>query len=193
MNLLSTIVLLIILMDPFGNLVVINALLGNYHEKRRRQIILRESGIAFLILVLCSVIGTFLLNILGLQQHTLRISGGIVLFIISLGMVFPTKSVTKQESLNDPVIVPIAMPLIAGPSSISIVFLLAHSESTSHVLTAVTIASLITSAILWSSPFIFRKLGKHGSVAVERLTGMLLIMISVQMLLDGFKDYMHIP
>ena len=191
MNLLSTIVLLIILMDPFGNLVIINALLGNYNEKRRQRIILRESGIAFLILVICSVIGTMLLKVLGLQQHTLQISGGIVLFIIALGMVFPTKSLTKQENLTNPVIVPIAMPLIAGPSSISIVFLLAHSESVSHVLTAVTIASLVTSAILWFSPFIFRKLGKHGSVALERLTGMLLIMISVQMLLDGFKDYMH--
>ena len=190
MNLLSTIVLLIIIMDPFGNLVMINALLGDYDDKNRRRIILREAIIAFLILVICSVIGTFLLSILGLQPHTLRISGGIVLFLIALGMVFPVKSVTKQETLTDPVVVPIAMPLIAGPGSISIVFLLAHSESIPHVLVALTAASLVTSIILWLSPFIFRKLGKRGSVALERLTCMLLIMMSVQMLLDGFKDYM---
>ena len=192
MNLLSTIVLLIIIMDPFGNLLTINVLLGNYTEKSRRRIILREAAIAFLILVICSLIGTLFLSILGLQPHTLRISGGIILFIIALGMVFPTKSVTKQEALTDPVVVPIAMPLIAGPSSMSIVFLLAHSESIPHVLIALTIASLVTSSILWLSPFIFRKLGKRGSIALERLTGMLLIMMSVQMLLDGFKDYMHV-
>ena len=192
MNLLSTILLLIIIMDPFGNLVIINALLGDYDDKSRRRIILREAIIAFLILVICSVIGTFLLSVLGLQPHTLRIPGGIVLFLIALGMVFPTKSVTKQETLTDPVVVPIAMPLIAGPGSISIVFLLAHSESMPQVLIALTIASLVTSIILWLSPFIFRNLGKRGSVALERLTGMLLIMRSVQMLLDGFKDYMLI-
>jgi multiple antibiotic resistance protein len=192
MNLLATIVLLIIIMDPFGNLVMINTLLGSYDDKNRRRIILREAIIAFLILVICSVIGKSFLNILGLQPHTLRISGGIVLFLIALGMVFPAKSVTKQETLADPIVVPIAMPLIAGPGSISIVFLLAHSESIPHVLVALTIASLVTSVILWLSPFIFRNLGKRGSVALERLTGMLLIMMSVQMLLDGFKDYMLI-
>lgn len=190
MNLLSTIVLLTIIMDPFGNLVTINAILADYDESDRRRIILRESLIAFLILVICSLVGTFLLGILGLQTHTLRISGGIVLFIIALGMVFPTKSVTKRESLTDPIIVPIAMPLLAGPSSISIVFLLAHSESIPHVLIALIIASLVSSVVLWLSPVIFRKLGKSGSLALERLTGMLLIMMSVQMLLDGFKDFM---
>jgi len=190
MDLLSTIVLLIIIMDPFGNLVTINAILGNYDEKNRRRIILRESVIAFLILAVCAVIGTPFLNILGLREPALRISGGIVLFLIALGMVFPAKRVTKQESLVDPMVVPIAMPLIAGPSSMSIVFLFAHSESVAHVLIALTIASMICSTVFWLSPFIFRKLGKRGSIALERLTGMLLIMMSVQMLLDGFQGYM---
>ena len=192
MHLLPTILLLIIIMDPFGNMVTINSLLVGHGQRQKRRIILRESMIAFLILVLAALVGTHLLNVLGLEQHTLRISGGIVLFIIALGMVFPAKSVMQHEALSDPIIVPIAMPLIAGPSSISIIFLLAHRESIPVVLCALTLASIVSTLVLWSSPWLFRFLGKRGSLALERLTGMLLIMISIQMLLDGLKECMKI-
>jgi multiple antibiotic resistance protein len=189
-SLLSTIILLIIIMDPFGNVVTINSLLSGYGVKGQRRIILREALIAYSILVVCALVGTHLLRVLGLQQHTLRISGGIVLFIIALGMVFPVKRVIDLEALTDPMIVPIAMPLIAGPSSMSIIFFLAHTHSTLNVLAALTAACLFSFTILWLSPAFFEKLGKRGAIAIERLAGMLLIMISVQMLLDGFKDYM---
>lgn len=190
LSLLSTVILLIIILDPFGNVVTINTLLSGHTVQGQKRIILREALIAFAILVVCALVGTHLLRVLGLQQHTLRIAGGIVLFIIALGMVFPAKSVMSHEALADPMIVPIAMPLIAGPSSMSIIFFLAHTHTTLSVLLALSVAWLVSSTILWLSPIYFKKLGKRGALAIERLTGMLLIMISVQMLLDGFKDYM---
>ena len=191
-SLLSTIILMIIIMDPFGNVATINSLLSGYGVRSQRRIIFREALIAYAILVACALVGTHLLRVLGLEQHTLRISGGIVLFIIALGMVFPAKSVIAHEALADPMIVPIAMPLIAGPSSMSIIFFLAHTHSTLNVLAALTAACVFSSIILWLSPAYFKKLGKRGALAIERLAGMLLIMISVQMLLDGFKDYMAV-
>ncbi len=191
MTLLATVLLLCIIMDPFGNMVAINGLLGNYDRHRKQTIILRESLIAYAILVFSALVGTHLLKLLGLEQHALQISGGIVLFIIALGMVFPAKSVMSHEAIADPLVVPIAMPLIAGPSSISIIFLLAHRESILYVLTALTLASLVSLVILWLSPVLFIKLGKRGSIAMERLMGMLLIMISVQMLIDAITEVMH--
>ena len=117
LSLLSKVILLIIILDPFGNVVTINTLLSGHTVQSQKRIILREALLAFAILVVCALVGTHLLNVLGLQQHTLRIAGGIVLFIIALGMVFPAKSVMAHEALADPMIVPIAMPLIAGQTN----------------------------------------------------------------------------
>lgn len=188
MEIASTILMLVIIMDPFGNMIIINSLLTKYSDKKKQQIIARESLIAFLILFICAFCGDKVLDFLNLEQPALRISGGIILFLVALGMVFPSKNVMPAEEIEDPLIVPIAMPCIAGPSTISIVFLLSH-KSPETVYQTIAIGSLISFIILYFSPYIFKFLGKRGSVAIERLTGMLLIMISVQMLLTGFKSY----
>lgn len=188
MELASTILMLVIIMDPFGNLVIINSLLAKYDDRQKQKIILRESLIAFAILMLCALGGDKILSVLSLEQPALRISGGIILFLVAIGMVFPNKSFMTVEEIEDPLIVPIAMPCIAGPSTISIVFLLS-SKNPEIVYQSISIASLISIVILYFSPFLFKFLGRRGSVAIERLTGMLLIMISVQMLLTGFKTY----
>ena len=186
----STILMLVIIMDPFGNMIIINSLLAKYSDRQKQKIIARESLIAFIILFLCAFCGDKVLDFLNLEQPALRISGGIILFLVALGMVFPSKNVMPVEEVEDPIIVPIAMPCIAGPSTISIVFLLSH-KSPDTVYQSIAIGSLICFIVLFFSPFIFKFLGKRGSVAIERLTGMLLIMISVQMLLTGFKSYFN--
>lgn len=188
MELITSIILLVIIMDPFGNLVVINGLLSEFESKKRQKIMLRESIIAFFILILCALSGDKVLTFLGLEQPALRISGGIILFLVALGMVFPKKSFLETEKLEDPLIVPIAIPFIAGPSTISIVFLMSHKGG-ALVYQAVFAACIATTVILYFSPVIAKLLGKRGAVAVERLTGMLLIMISVQTLLTGFREY----
>ncbi len=180
--------MLVIIMDPFGNLVIINSMLVKYNDRQKQKIILRESFIAFAILIICAFGGDKILSFLSLEQPALRISGGIILFLVALGMVFPNKSVMTIEELEDPMIVPIAMPLIAGPSTISIVFLLS-SKAPAIVYSSISLACLITLIILILSPYLFKFLGKRGAIVIERLTGMLLIMIAVQMLLTGFKSY----
>jgi multiple antibiotic resistance protein len=174
-------------MDPFGNLVIINSLLRDQSQNKKQRIILRESFFAFCILLICAYFGSSVLSILGLSQPALRISGGIILFIVSLGMVFPQKSVYGDEK-TDPFIVPIAMPLIAGPSTISIVFLLG-AEPELFVYKVIAISCIIVGLVLYYSPIIFKVFGERGTQALERLTGMLLVMISVQMLLTGLKEF----
>jgi multiple antibiotic resistance protein len=182
---LSTALLLFIVLDPFGNLVTLNTLLGGHEPIRRRRILLRESGIALAILLVAVFGGGALLGALGLQPYTLGISGG-----IALGMLFPSRRVLEDETLDDPLVVPIAMPLIAGPSAISIVVVLAERDTPLVVAGAVTIAAGVTAAILTVSPQVFRLLGRRGALALERLMGMLLVMLAVQMVLDGVRAYL---
>ncbi|HET9271823.1 MAG TPA: MarC family protein [Vicinamibacterales bacterium] len=187
---ISIALLLFIVLDPFGNLVTLNTLLRSAAPARRRRIILRESLIALAILQLFVFAGGAILHALGLQAYALGISGGIVLFMIALGMVFPARKVLDKEGLDDPLVVPIAMPLIAGPGAISVVILLAQTNPLLSVAGAVVVAWLPTAVMLTASTWLFNFLGPRGAVALERLMGILLVMVSVQMVLNGLTDYM---
>ena len=187
---LSIALLLFIVLDPFGNMVTLNTLLSTHAPSRRRRIMLRESLIALGILLACVIGGGTLLSALGLDSYTLGISGGIVLFMIALGMVFPARRVMESEGLDDPLVVPIAMPLIAGPGAISIVTVLAEKNPLPTVVGAVTIAAGAGAAILTLSPTLFTVLGRRGALALERLMGILLVMLAVQMILDGLAAYL---
>jgi multiple antibiotic resistance protein len=193
MTIISAAIVLLLILDPFGNLVTINTLLSDVATAKRRGIILREAMIAYGILVAFLFGGNPLLSFFGVESHTLRIAGGIILFIIALGMVFPTRSALPSSLEAEPFIVPIAMPLIAGPSAIAALLVLARSEPGRLLqwLGALTLTMMIVGIILWSSPWIFDKLGRRGALAVERLMGMLLIILSVQMMLDGVEQYLQ--
>ena len=200
MEILSSAALLIILMDPFGNMVTLNGLLSEFSEKEKRQILLRESLLALVLLVSCIFAGKQLLSFLHLEEATLKVSGGIVLFVIALALVFPDRvkspvdeSNPSPESLKKESFwgVPIAMPLIAGPSTMSLIFVFANKNSNLEVLSSVMIAWGFSTFVLLISPTLIKWLGRQGSVAIERLAGMLLIMISTQMVLDGVKGYFN--
>ena len=187
---ISIAVLLFLIMDPFGNLVVLNSLLADIPSSKRRRIILREAVIATVILLAAAFLGGGLLNLLGLQEYSLRLAGGIVLFLIALGMLFPSRRVIEESTGEAPLIVPIAMPLIAGPSAIAMVILFSEKHSPLIVSAAVLIAAAASTGLLAASSVIFDYLGRRGAVALERLMGMLLIMLSVQMVLDGIDAYL---
>jgi multiple antibiotic resistance protein len=186
----SLALMLFLIMDPFGNLVTLNALLANQTPRRRCVILLRESLIATVLLLLAAVVGGWFLRSLGLEAHALGISGGIVLFLIALGMVFPSRRIIEDSIADDPLIVPIAMPLIAGPSALSMVILFAERMPLVSVCAAITIASAGSAILLAASPVFYQRLGKRGAAALERLIGMLLVIISVQMILNGVDAYL---
>ncbi len=187
---ISLTLLLFLIMDPFGNLVVVNTLLAEIPAGRRRLIVLREAAIATGILLGAAFVGGSVLGVLGLEQYSLRLAGGIVLFLIALGMLFPSRRMIEEPTVESPLIVPIAMPLIAGPSAISMVILFSEKHSAMDVSLAILIASAATTALLAASSTIFTFLGRRGAIALERLMGMLLIMLSVQMVLDGINAYL---
>jgi len=191
---LSTAITLFIVLDPFGNLAVFHAVLSGCPEKDRGRIMARELLIALIVLMLFLFWGQSILNFLGLQTHTLLIASGVILFIISLGMIFPAKAVIGHDNDEAPFIVPLAIPLIAGPSAIILLLLLAsqNTEHISEIAIATFLAWLASAAILMTSPIFMKFLGRKGSRALERLMGMLLVMIAIQMFLDGVAAYQHL-
>lgn len=192
MDFLSAALMLFLILDPLGNIPVFHSLLAGLGEEQRRRIIVRELVIALVVLLGFLFAGQFVLRILGLQQSSLSIAGGIILFLIALNMVFPSKGLHAELETTDPFIVPLAVPLVAGPSAIAALLLLATSQPARlwEWAGALCIAWLLTAAILLASTWLMKLIGQRGLRAIEKLMGMLLIMIAVQMFLDGVKEYL---
>ncbi|HEX2100420.1 MAG TPA: MarC family protein [Candidatus Synoicihabitans sp.] len=193
MSLLSAAVTLLLILDPFGNLVLFHAILSKVPAERRRRVLLRELAIAYVLLIGFLLLGTQLLKFLGLEQSSLSLAGGILLFLIAIGMVFPKSGVQLvSEGDDEPFIVPLATPFIAGPSGIAFLLLLASREP-AHVprwALAVTLAWVVSAIILMAGERLLRLFGPRGMRALERLMGMLLILIAVQMVMNGLSLYL---
>ena len=182
---------LFLIMDPVGNAVICVAILREFPPTRQRQIILRELIIALIIALAFTFLGEFLLSLLAIQPSTLRIAGGIILLIISLKMVYPPQE-EHQEVDRDPFIVPIAVPFLAGPSLLAAVMLYAHREGGGPTVPlAVLLAWAATAVIMLFAPDLKRTMGRRGLRAAERLMGLILIFLSVQMMEDGVRMFLH--
>jgi multiple antibiotic resistance protein len=182
---------LFLIMDPVGNAVICLALLREFPPSRQRRIIFRELLFALAIALLFTYLGDFLLSLLDIQPSTLRVAGGIILLIISLKMVYPPHEDHPGEVDRDPYFVPIAVPFIAGPSLLAAVMLYAHREGAgATVTTAVLLAWIGTAVIMLFAPNLKRTLGPRGLRAAERLMGLILIFLSIQMLEDGVRLFL---
>jgi multiple antibiotic resistance protein len=189
----SAILTLFLIMDPLGNIPLFLAALKPVRPERRRLVLVREIAIAYLVLVAAVLVGQHVLRVLGLEQETVSIGGGIVLFLIAVRMIFPGDgSIAGDTPEGEPFIVPLAVPFVAGPSAVAAVLLLERSAPghTAALLAAVTIAWALSGVILLSSTFFYRLLRERGLIAVERLMGMLLVMIAVQMFMSGVRAFL---
>ena len=188
-DLLSAVVTLFLIMDPLGNVPVFLSVLKNVPQERRRAIVMREVVIAYFVLLIFLLVGDHALRLLHIEQETISIAGGIVLFLIALRMIFPQTGSYSDAPEGEPLVVPLAVPLIAGPSAMAALLLLqrAAPSGSLDLWIAMTIAWALTAAILIAAPFFYRILGERGLTAMERLMGMVLVMISVQMLLNGVR------
>ncbi len=184
----SAATVLLFVMDPFGNVPLVLSLLKGVDPARRRRVIARELGFALVILMTFLFAGQAILDFLGLQSESVTIAGGIVLGIIGLKLIFPRpEGVMGHQPDGEPFLVPLAIPLIAGPSAMATVILMARTAPTEmgHWALAVLVAWSITAVVLLAAPALYRLLRERGLQAIARLMGMLLIMIAVQMVLDG--------
>ncbi len=185
---ISTALLLFLILDPLGNIPVFLSILKPLTPARRRIVLLREMLIALAVLFAFLWGGIYVLELMHLRQESVSIAGGIVLFLIGLKMIFPSpEGMFGETPGGEPFIVPLAIPLVAGPSGMASVMLLGSQEPDRMAdwSLALFLAWLATAVILFSATRLYKVLGQAFLVAVERLMGMLLVAISVQMLMDG--------
>jgi multiple antibiotic resistance protein len=186
-------VTLFFIMDPLGNIPLFNSLLARFDARRRAVIVARELVFALVILLTFLFAGNAVLAFMNLSQPSLSIAGGVLLFIIAIRMIFPPPHADEHEADEEPFIVPLAMPLVAGPSTIAMLLLLSSSapERIWDWCAALLIAWAGTTVLLTASPFMMKILGNRGLRALERLMGMLLVLLATQMLLDGVAEFLE--
>ena len=183
---LNAFVVLLLVLDPLGNVATFMALLKNVDPKRRHKVILRECTIATVLLFVFLAVGAQFLKLLGLSQSSLGIAGGIILFLIALRMVF------GGLPEGEPFIVPLAIPMLAGPSALATVILFntQHHVREWNAIVAIALAMGVTVLVLLMGTRITRIVGQRGLEAMQRLMGLLLTAISVEMFLRGLVAFM---
>lgn len=189
---LSAVIVLTLVTDPFGNMPLVNAMLSGVHEQRRRVVVARECAIAYGLLLAFMFGGQSFLSLMHLSQTSLSIAGGVILFMIAIRMVFAKMHGTfGAEGQGEPFIVPLAIPLIAGPSALATVMLMATREPAKVGMwaAAITVTMAVTALILLAGVRLQRWLGEHAMQAIERLMGLILTAIAVEMLLTGIRAF----
>ncbi|MBL38489.1 MAG: hypothetical protein CMP07_08775 [Xanthomonadales bacterium] len=194
MDLIGAFVLLFVVMDPLGNIPIFISVLDTVKPERRYKVLARELVLALVILFAFLFGGQYLLAALHLSQYSISVAGGIILFLIALKMIFPVQRQMREDEPDEheePFLVPLAIPMVAGPSAMAILLLLAtrHPDRLGLWSLALFLAWAATAIILAAAPLIKHLLGKRGLIATERLMGMLLVAIAVQMFLEGVAEF----
>ncbi len=191
MDFIATTLLLFIVLDPLGNIPIYLSQLKAVPEQRRRFVALRELGIAYLVLLFFFFAGSAFMKLLSLDIASVNIAGAVILFLIAIRMVFPSQDglFGNTAASKEPLIVPLAIPAVAGPGALSVVLLLreANPGQSMTLLAALTAAWLISAVILGAAPHLQRVLRDEGILAMERLMGLVLVIIAIQMFLDALR------
>jgi MarC family membrane protein len=191
----SAAVLFFLVMDPLGNIPFFLAALKPVEEARRTRVLLRELLIAYGVMVVFLFAGQSFLAVLHISEPALTLAGGVILFLIAVRMVFPSHDQSMQETLaGEPFIVPLAIPYVAGPSLLAAELLLMSREPQSWPmwLVALSLAWLATAVIVLMGSRLSAYLGERTLIALERLTGMILVAIAVQMFLTGVEAFIEL-
>ena len=188
----SATILLILITDPIGNIPIFANALKGVPQQRRARVILREVLIAFLLLLTFMFVGEGFLRVMNLSELSLQIGGGVILFLIALRMIFPPPGVAEPaESVAEPLIVPLAIPAIAGPSALATVLLLVSQapEKRLQWVAALCVTMSVSAVVLVLAERIQRGAGDRFVVALERLMGLVLVALSIEMMLRGIKTF----
>jgi len=187
----SATILLVLITDPVGNIPVFANALKHVAPERRARVILREILIAFFLLLTFMFVGEGFLKVMNLSELSLQIGGGVILFLIALRMVFPPPATLEPEIFEEPLIVPLAVPAIAGPSALATVLLLVSQQPERRLdwIAALCVTMLVSAVVLVSAERIQRLIGSRLVVAVERLMGLVLVSVAIEMMLRGAKTF----
>lgn len=195
MDIVSATILLVLVMDPFGNMPLVISVLKNVDPAAHTRVVLRECAVAYTVLLAFMFGGDKFMHLLRLSDNALAIAGGLILFLIALRMVFPHAEgifgETGGSGDTGTFIVPLAIPAIAGPSALATVLLLVSREPQRVLdwVSALTLAMLVSTVVMVSARRISAWIGRRGVIALERLMGLVLTAIAVEMLLAGVERF----
>ncbi|CAM8669660.1 MarC Multiple antibiotic transporter [Comamonadaceae bacterium] len=189
----SATILLILITDPIGNIPIFANALKHVAPERRPKVILREILIAFTLLLTFMFVGESFLRVMNLSELSLQIGGGVILFLIALRMVFPPAVTAEAEIKTEPLIVPLAIPAVAGPSALATVLLLVSQQPDRRMewIGALCVTMLVSAVVLVSAERIQRIIGDRLVVAAERLMGLVLVSVAIEMMLRGIKTFVQ--
>ena len=194
MDIVAAATLLFLTMDPLGNIPIFLSVLESVPAERRTRVVLRELLLALIVLLLFLFFGSNILSAMHLSQQSIQVAGGIILFLIAIKMLFPVpRTMQIEEEIDgEPLLVPLAIPMVAGPSAIATLLIISNEQPDRMLdwTIAVFIAWLATTIILLPAAWLKKVLGKRGLIATERLMGMLLVAIAVQMFLEGVAGFL---
>jgi small neutral amino acid transporter SnatA (MarC family) len=188
----SAVVLLLLVCDPLGNVPIVVSALREVPPERRRRVILRECLIAFVVLVVFAFFGRSFLQLLGLSEFSLQIGGAVVLMLVALRMVFPTpEGIYGRPPGGEPFIVPLAVPAIAGPSALAATLMLVSRDPgrMAHWIGAIAVVMAVSAGVLAFAEDLQRRLGDRVTVAIERLVGLILAAMAVELALRGIRSF----
>lgn len=193
MNLLSVALSLFLICNPIGNSPAFLAIVKNFDYKRQRFILIREGLFALLIALFFQLIGEVFLALLGIQSYSLSLCGGILLFIVGFNMIFPEMEDDNESTsaLKEPFLVPIATPLLAGPSLLT--FIMLYSKQANDplmIFSALCLAWIPVLAVMASLPLVLWLIGKRGLIVLEQIMGMILTMLAVEMIVQGSLQFL---
>ncbi len=194
METVSAFITLLFVMDPVGNVPIFLSILKDVDTKRRQWVIARELLIALAVLLIFLWGGGGLLDLLNLKQESISIAGAIILFLIAIRMIFPSPyGLMGDTPEGEPFIVPLAIPAVAGPSALAISMLLVTSDPDRMLDWTIALVGAWAAAavILMAAPLMLRALGNRGLIAMERLMGMILVIIAVQMFFEGVQKFLN--
>lgn len=188
-SLISITIVIIFVIDPFGNVPLLLSALKEVDKSRHIRVILRELLIGLVILLVFLFFGQPFMDLFHLETESITIAGAIIFFVIGIKLIFPSKGQNLYATDGEPLIVPIALPMIAGPSTLATLLVLSNSwpDKQLSLMVALLLAWLFTAVVMLAAPFLYKILREKGLAALERLMGMLLLIMAVQMFINGLR------
>lgn len=193
LTLLNITLTLFLIMDPIGNIASFLTMMRDIDPKRVKYIVMREMLIALAVMFAFNYLGEFIFTFLELDHVSVRIASGLILFLVAIKFLFPSSSNLRANIVpGEPFIIPLAIPLVAGPALLATIMLYANMETCQPLmLTAILIAWMVSCIILMLAPVLYRCLGKNGLVACERLLAMVLVMLAIQRFMEGVQQFIQ--
>lgn len=195
MSIIKIIFTFFLVANPIGNSPAIIAMIKDFDFNRQKKIMLRESLLALLLALFFQYFGDLFLTGLGISTYTLRVSGGVLLLLVSIGMIFSTSSADGATAAlkREPLFVPIATPLITGPGLLTIIMFFSHQENNHlKISLAICLTWVGVTLCLLAAPYLNKILGKRGLAALEQLMGLFLTMMAVGMVVQGLSEFIAV-